>query len=95
MKAIIQIDDLSPLSYKLKKISEELEDMISIYNQQIAIDSSFAGPSVDKYQRVLSEILNEHQKTVEFYNDLSQQIIEIEKDFLSYEEEILERIENL
>lgn len=95
MKAIIQIDDLSPLSYKLKKISEELEDMISIYNQQIANDSLFTIPAADKYQRVLSEILNEHQKTVEFYNDLSKKIIEIEKDFLSYEEEILERIENL
>ena len=95
MKATIQIDDLSSLSYKLRIISEELEDMISIYNQQMSIDSSFTGPAVDKYQRALNELLNEHQKTIEFYNDLSKQIIEIEKDFLSYEEEILERIENL
>ena len=83
------------LAYDLKEVTLRLEEMNSFYISENSKDLNFQGLMAEAYQYNIKELYTQHQKTIQLYQALYKELIEMVKDFEDIESTLLNRLDNL
>ena len=95
MRVMIKRTELYDLAVELQEISNNLEDISRMFVAQTEKQVDFQGQMADAYQNYIRDLMKQHEKMIQYYQQLSKDLKEMVQDFDEQEDLLLTRIENI
>lgn len=95
MRVMIKRTELYDLAVELQEISNNLEDISRMFVAQTEKEVDFQGQMADAYQNYIRDLMKQHEKMIQYYQQLSKDLKEMVQDFDEQEDLLLARIENI
>ena len=95
MRVMIKRTELYDLAVELHEISNNLEDISRMFVAQTEKQVDFQGQMADAYQNYIRDLMKQHEKMIQYYQQLSKDLKEMVQDFDEQEDLLLARIENI
>ena len=95
MRVMIKRTELYDLAVELQEISNNLEDISRMFVAQTEKEVDFQGQMADAYQKYIRDLMKQHEKMIQYYQQLSKDLKEMVQDFDEQEDLLLTRIENI
>ena len=95
MRVMIKRTELYDLAVELQEISNNLEDISRMFVAQTEKEVDFQGQMADAYQNYIRDLMKQHEKMIQYYQQLSNDLKEMVQDFDEQEDLLLTRIENI
>lgn len=95
MRVMIKRTELYDLAVELQEISNNLEDISRMFVAQTEKQVDFQGQMADAYQNYIRDLMKQHEKMIQYYQQLSKDLKEMVQDFDEQEDLLLARIENI
>lgn len=95
MRVMIKRTELYDLAVELQEISNNLEDISRMFVAQTEKEVDFQGQMADAYQNYIRDLMKQHEKMIQYYQQLSKDLKEMVQDFDEQEDLLLTRIENI
>lgn len=95
MRVMIKRTELYDLAVELQEICNNLEDISRMFVAQTEKEVDFQGQMADAYQNYIRDLMKQHEKMIQYYQQLSKDLKEMVQDFDEQEDLLLTRIENI